>query len=320
MFRPGPLSPGDADALSRLAAQVGQLQGRVERSAALAIERFPALWTAYDVATGRGSWTEQWFDAGGDRVTRVGGRTGTPTFMPAYPVGGGAIPSFAAGGSGSGAVAGVEVELRRRIVATDTGVSLGPVYEFDWPDSGTGGGGSGTAGSVITPLVYSERVPGTVTSATVGGNQEAHATSVMTLPEVGWYHLILNLCLRSNVGYPLAASVWIQEETYGGGPAAGSGVFYGPGEDNAGDAPFGPVAYSAYWQIRAEGANLTSSDGGTFNLSTLIGTTAANVRLGIRTLSAGAAGAHTIVGTGAGDPYYKTSLTAVRLHWHTGAT
>jgi hypothetical protein len=129
-----------ADYLTAVGQTALEAKQRLDAMVPSAEAGFPALWTDYDVSTGRCTWVEQWFDADNQRATKPRGRSGSPTNMPAYPVGGGVIPDFAEAGSGSGSgtVSGVEVWLRPRICRQ----GQGQAHEFDWPDSGGGGGGS----------------------------------------------------------------------------------------------------------------------------------------------------------------------------------
>lgn len=58
------------------------------------MDMFPAKLTAYDSATGYYSWTEQYYTTTGVRQDRVGGRTGTHTWMPAKMLNGAKVTTF----------------------------------------------------------------------------------------------------------------------------------------------------------------------------------------------------------------------------------
>lgn len=148
MNLPG-LYPAAVASIERMDAELAALRRQVGAMARGDDERFPALLTdsddGYDPV--RVLWAEQDFDANGLRTTKVGGRSGTATNMPAFAVGGGTLPA-----TGAWPADGVEVELRRRRVADDAddpGETLGPVYEFDWPGIG-GGGGAYMGGGIYT--------------------------------------------------------------------------------------------------------------------------------------------------------------------------
>lgn len=146
MFRSGLLTARDAAALDG-AVELAERTHRTLMRLELAFrDEFPARLTAWDAATQRASWTEESWDRNGQRYIRPAGRTGTPTFMPAVPVGNGLMPPDAFP---------VQVWLRRRDVATEaaTGTYIGPVYEFDWvcACAGSGSGsGSGSGGGQLT--------------------------------------------------------------------------------------------------------------------------------------------------------------------------
>lgn len=92
-------------------------------------DSLPAKLTAYTSGSGSGatgggpySWVEQWFLTDGTREDLPSGRSGNADWQPAYAVGGGGIITTFP----------VEVWLRRRV----TTALMGPVYEFDLPNSG----------------------------------------------------------------------------------------------------------------------------------------------------------------------------------------
>jgi hypothetical protein len=130
---PGILPRSAADYLTAVGQTAMESKRRLDAMATPEGDRFPALLTdsddSYDPV--RVLWTEQTYDANGQRYEMPNGRQGTATWMPAFAVGGGTLPAEGAWGDG------IEVELRRRLVAIDpdTVDSMGPVYEFD-----TGGG------------------------------------------------------------------------------------------------------------------------------------------------------------------------------------
>lgn len=154
-FTPGLVTPDQAAELTAAAALAAETADALARLTDEGLDEFPAKLTAYDSATGRFSWTEQWYDANGRRTDHPSPRTGTAAHSPAYAVGNGAVPPPAFP---------VEVLcLRRRVVATDpdSGESLGVVYEFDWncacavSGSGAGSGGGGGTGVVTECGTYS---------------------------------------------------------------------------------------------------------------------------------------------------------------------
>ena len=139
---PGFLTASEAAVLSEAVA----LAERTHRALMdLPVEKmtdeFPARLTSWDSGTQRAAWTEEAFDASGQRYVKPEGRTGTTAWMPAVPVGNGLMPPDAFP---------VQVWLRRRDV-TDT---LGPVYEFDWvcacAGSGSGTGSGSGNGDILT--------------------------------------------------------------------------------------------------------------------------------------------------------------------------
>ena len=177
MNLPG-LYPAAAASIERLGADVRNLGLKVGTLDRGDLDRFPALITDSDdgYTPVRMLWTEQYYDANGYRVTRVDGLSGTATSMPAFAVGGGTLPA-----SGSWPAAGVEVELRRRLVAEDAddpGKTLGPVYEFDWPDSGGGAGLSGW-------------VKWDGSGASLPHNSYTATLATVLLPEDGYYLMTL---------------------------------------------------------------------------------------------------------------------------------
>jgi hypothetical protein len=116
---PGFLTPHGAAALQAGLEQAEETRRDLERDPRDWDDEFPAKITAWDETEGRASWTRQTYDSDGRRIDDPLGVTGSPSYMPAYPVGNGLMPppSFP-----------VEVWMRRRVV----NATLGPVYEFDW--------------------------------------------------------------------------------------------------------------------------------------------------------------------------------------------
>ena len=104
--------------LAKFVAQVEQNRRELERKQRQVVDKFPAVLTA--TANGRYAWTEQTWSATGTRYTKPNGRSGTTTYMPAYPYGDGVGPAVL--------TLPVEVMLRR----TTTTADFGPVYEFPW--------------------------------------------------------------------------------------------------------------------------------------------------------------------------------------------
>lgn len=118
------------------------------------LDEFPARITAWSASTQRASWTEETFDANGQRIVKPDGRTGSATYSPAFPVGNGLMPpdQFP-----------VSVWLRRRVDAVDSSNDeIGPVYEFDWLCACGVGSGSGTTG-VLLPCCPGP-IPSTLTA------------------------------------------------------------------------------------------------------------------------------------------------------------
>jgi hypothetical protein len=210
-----------ADYLTAVGQTAMESKRRLDALGTPEFVEFPALWTDYDVATGRCAWREQIFDpTSGERIDHPNGRSGTFEKQPAFPVGGGTIPDFEAGGSGSGSgsgtTTGVEVWMRFRTVTP----GVGPVYEFDWPDSGGGGGASGS------PVILSDN-----TIITSGGTS-AETINSGNLP-AGEYIVVLSAFTSaswSGTGTGISGQLDVELTVAGGtvlvGPVALQAVFF----------------------------------------------------------------------------------------------
>jgi hypothetical protein len=239
-----------ADYLTAVGQTALESKRRLDAMVSPAEAGFPALWTDYDVSTGRCTWVEQWFDADNQRATKPRGRSGSPTNMPAYPVGGGTIPDFAEAGSGSGSgtTSGVEVWLRPRICTQDQGQA----FEFDWPDSGGGGAGS--------EATYTE-----IPSMPVGLTESGGYSTVMTVSlEPGTYILHANpaVWMECINGVPLSITMSASGRiVLQSGPPAGTTIS-------------GPTSqwYIGYAEIVSTGTHRFIFSGGAFYIATITST------------------------------------------------
>ncbi len=111
------ITTSQAETLRRFIRQASEQRGQISRLSDNATDILPAKLTAYDSSSGAYSWTEQYYDANGLRITKPGGRTGTPAYSPAYPF----------GNNITATVFPIEVTLRRTV-----STAIGPVYEFPW--------------------------------------------------------------------------------------------------------------------------------------------------------------------------------------------
>jgi hypothetical protein len=129
-------------------------------------DRFPAVLTSTDGA-GAYAWTEQAYEATkGNRYTKPNGRTGTTSWMPAYPFGDGRRPAETD--------LPLEVWLRRTLDSS----AKGPVFEFPWycacePGSGSEGEGSGSR-AMVTTACCPGGMPATVYATLFPGNSSAN--------------------------------------------------------------------------------------------------------------------------------------------------
>lgn len=151
-INPGFLTPTAVKALRSLMEAVRYNTQRLDQLTGQSEIDVPAKLTAYDADTEAYSWVEQWYDSDGSRVDYEGGRSGGPSYMPAYAVGNGIAPEdweFP-----------IEVRLRPRI-----NTAQGVIYEFPWncscndggsrsgsiPGSGSSGSGSASGSTYLVP-------------------------------------------------------------------------------------------------------------------------------------------------------------------------
>lgn len=177
---PGFLSQGTARELTRATSLTKESQDKLQRLAADLPLEFPAKITSYafDSISGLGvcAWTEQWYNSAMARIDKVGGVSGTTSWMPAFPVGGGEMPPT--GGFP------VEVLMRRRGIRQVAGVNRDPVFEFDWfcacSQSGSGSGSGGGGGPITTACCPSNSIPQTIVGTVVGNSTCSTAIIPMT--------------------------------------------------------------------------------------------------------------------------------------------
>lgn len=131
-FSAGLISNDQAAELNRLGPIVDALSDFASRLMIPKRDDFSARLTAIEDETLRTAWTELESDRFGqlvEKTTANGGRTGTFTASPAFPMSGSGPSTFP-----------VDVRLRQRLSAVDDddATSLGTVYEYD-PPIGSGG-------------------------------------------------------------------------------------------------------------------------------------------------------------------------------------
>lgn len=151
-MRPGIITDADARTATALVRRAEANRQAVARRLKDYPDRPFAKITAYDSTTGAYSWTEQTFDASGNRIDKPNGLSGTPSYMPAYSFGDSTTVH---------SLLPVEVQLRRTVLTA----TKGPAYEFPLYcgcTSFSGSGGRQSGASVITACCPSNTIPTTL--------------------------------------------------------------------------------------------------------------------------------------------------------------
>lgn len=165
---PGLLTRSTSDAVNDAIRQSEETREELERMRRKLPAEFAAAITSYDGATGSCGWKLRGYNSNGLRIDHNSGLTGSPTWMPAYPVGNGEMPppSFP-----------VDVWLRTRLRTSDKG----PVYEFDWIcGCSAEGSGSGSGGGGVETDCCPNPIPTTLTMTITSACAEVAGTHSLT--------------------------------------------------------------------------------------------------------------------------------------------